>query len=337
MPLKRKYTTELMVVALVYGYVLVRPQELRLVDLPRADETYLYLIGSRPRVTIDPASAMYFDGEIRVDGRLPIKERTQDFRATIMHALGPRVFIESKYPFDNYAFRRFGEPPLATGVVANMPLGRGVVGIPAAADNFNVLYVGQAYGKEGERSSVQRLKSHSTLLRILADATPDVQIWLALCRIDDLTLMATMNGIEDGQVAGKDDAEHYASALRWLNSRGPDRHEAVSLAEACLIRYFKPSYNIQLKNSFPQPQHAVLTALAELDLHSVAVELQMQDLEMLVGNNNVQHARWHAQMFETHFDPRRGPILDLLRPPRGAPKSTDTGPVAGKPLRRGDC
>jgi hypothetical protein len=186
--------------------------------------------------------------------------------------------------------------------------------MPDAAKVFNVLYVGQAYGKEGERSSIQRLREHSTLQRILSEATPDVQIWLALCRIDDLTLMGAMPGVGQGRVTEDEDAAHHAKAVRWLHSRRPDRREAVSLAEACLIRYFRPKYNTQLKHSFPQPGQAVLTALAELDLNSVAVELQFQDLRVLAGNEYVKPGTWHAQTFETHFEPGRGPMLDLLAP-----------------------
>lgn len=311
----RKYETELMVLALAYGYILVRPQELDDIDVPRADETYLYLIGSRPRLTLDPLSAMYFEGEIRVTGYLPNRAERREFQVVIQHTFGEKYFLDCPYPYDQYAIRRFGaSEPIASGVASNIAIA-GARGVPQEAREFTVLYVGQAYGKKGERSSVQRLRNHGTLQRILADVAPDRQIWLALCRLDDLTLTGVMSGSGRAEVTGEADGEHHLRALRWLHSRGADRREAVSLAEACLIRYFRPAYNSQLKHSFPQPQHAVLTALAELDLNSVGMELQLQDLGILAGNEHVAMGNWHAQAFETHFDTSRGPLLESVATP----------------------
>lgn len=321
-PVERKYETELMVLALAYGYILVRPQDLDTVNVERADETYIYLIGSMPRVTLDPASAMSFDGEIRVNGRLSVRGGAEEFQAVIKHAYGEGVFIDCPYPHDEYSIRRFGERPMLTGVVANMRTPRsGVSGLPVNSRNFKVLYVGQAFGKGGERSSIHRLKSHSTLQNILAEATPDVQIWLVLCRLDDLTLTGAMGAIGSAKIQGDSDFRHHHDALKWLNSQGSDRREAVSLAEACLIRYFRPRYNSQLKETFPQPQHAVLKSLDELDLNSVAVELQLQDLAISAGNETVKAGNWHAAPYEIHFDSDREPILDSA----WMPSTTDEG------------
>lgn len=314
----RKYTTELMVLALAYGYILVRPQDLDNIDVPGADETYLYLIGTRPRAMLDPSSVMYFDGEIRATGVLPLHSDRQDFRAVVKHAFDHRYFLDCPYPYDQYEIRRFGrKEPIAGGVISNMGIA-GALGIPSQAQDFTVLYVGQAYGRAGERSSLQRLRSHATLQRILAEATPDQQVWLALCRLDDLTLSSFTNKPGPAEVTGTDDVEHHLEALRWLKSQGPDRPEAVSLAEACLIRYFQPRYNKQLKASFPKPQHAILGTLKDLDLNSVGVELQLQGLGIRAGSDGVKMGNWHAQMFEIHFDSTRGPLLDIAIPPSTA-------------------
>ena len=64
----------------------------------------------------------------------------------------------------------------------------------------------------------------------------------------------------------------------------PGGKEAVDLAEAGLIRFFEPAYNVQLKSTFPEDGHAVLRALNRFDLHAVAVELQAQHLGVLVGS-----------------------------------------------------
>jgi hypothetical protein len=310
----RKYAAELMVGVMTYGYVLVRPQELGEVEGPRTDETHIYLIGTRPRVTIDPASVM-----MRADGLTATcqwwdRDTAHSFRIVGKHNLGSRVFLESAYPYTDFAIRSVGDrEPLVAGPVINL-YAKDFRGFPPECRDLQVLYVGKAYGEDGSRSSLDRLPSLATLQRILTDVTPDRQVWLILARIDDLTINGGFNASGEGSVDEDEDTKHYARALRWLNSDFATRKESVDLAEAGLIRYFKPRYNTQLRESFPSKGHSVIQSLKDLDLNSFVVELQLQDLHIYAGNEAVKPANFHAQLFEINFEADRGPMLDILQP-----------------------
>lgn len=57
--------------------------------------------------------------------------------------------------------------------------------------NFEVLYVGQAFA-EGKRTAIDRLKSHSTLQKILAETMsdyPDDQVFIFNLVYDDYDLL----------------------------------------------------------------------------------------------------------------------------------------------------
>ena len=152
----RKYAAELMVGVMTYGYVLVRPQELGEVEGPRTDETHIYLIGTRPRVTIDPASVM-----MRADGLTATcqwwdRDTAHSFRIVGKHNLGSRVFLESAYPYTDFATRSVGDrEPLVAGPVINL-YAKDFRGFPPECRDLQVLYVGKAYGEDGSRSSLDR-------------------------------------------------------------------------------------------------------------------------------------------------------------------------------------
>lgn len=310
----RKYTAELAVGVMAYGYVLVRPRDLAQVDAPRADETHIYLIGTRPRVTIDPTSAQVHSSGFSATCETTVGGNREIFRIDLEYDLGPGMLLESSYPYTEFAVRKFGDfDPVLSGSVVNL-CSLGAKGFPAACSNFHVLYVGKAFGTNGERSSTDRLTNHATLQRILAKITPDLEVWLILARIDDLTIMGGIDPSGPGVVSDDEEGMHYAEALRWLHSDVAKRKETVDVAEGGLIRYFEPQHNIQLKSTFPAPDQAGLKALERFDLHAVTVELQVQDLGVLVGSEATEYANWHAQSFEVHFDASRGPFLELFEP-----------------------
>lgn len=45
--------------------------------------------------------------------------------------------------------------------------------IEHGAQNFEVLYIGQAYGRNGERNALDRLRRHETLQRIALEGIPN--------------------------------------------------------------------------------------------------------------------------------------------------------------------
>jgi hypothetical protein len=94
----------------------------------------------------------------------------------------------SEWPYEEYVILDEQEN-LAHGGVVAMILNF-LTDPPDALLLHEVLYVGQAFGSDGDRSAWDRLKSHSTLQRIYSETRPDKEIWLTLCEIAGLGALA---------------------------------------------------------------------------------------------------------------------------------------------------
>ena len=114
----------------------------------------------------------------------------------------------------------------------------------------NVLYIGQAQGKDGNRNTKNRLVSHSTLQRILADVN-DYQISYDLRIISfgiSENLMWTNLTTEETSNASLNDI--YSLENNQFNF-SINFSDTINLVEAKLINYFKPSrYNKDFVKNF---------------------------------------------------------------------------------------
>ncbi|MFX9209017.1 hypothetical protein ABTN67_21890, partial [Acinetobacter baumannii] len=68
-------------------------------------------------------------------------------------------------------------------------------------------YVGQAFA-EGKRTAIDRLKSHSTLQKILAETMsdyPDDQVFIFNLVYDDYILLTSFDGRDKTSITGEED------------------------------------------------------------------------------------------------------------------------------------
>lgn len=147
-------------------------------------------------------------------------------------------------------------------------------------DNLEVLYVGQGYGKEGERLSIDRLQDHKTLQRILADTLhrkPDHEILLLLFRYEHYKLHTSTAGDLSVEPTATD--EESLNYVRESMNAKFSRKNRISLSEAGLIRYFEPEYNKIYKNTFPSEKHKVLKELLDVDFSGLVVEINTESIK----------------------------------------------------------
>lgn len=118
-----------------------------------------------------------------------------------------------------------------------------------------ILYVGQSYGKKGDRDALTRLKSHETLQKAMADISYEdinseivITLWEFTPR-----LLTSMDGRNEFLVTDKEDKQHFEKVLSapplYLDN------QIINVTEAALINYFKPMYNSDFKNNFPDVAH----------------------------------------------------------------------------------
>lgn len=143
---------------------------------------------------------------------------------------------------------------------------------------MEVLYIGQAFGEDGNRTAIDRLGSHSTLQKIYSEAmqrNPDSEIWILLASFQQKNI-STMNGmITMSQSNEKEDFN------RWMNFNNGENpfsdKQKINFTEAALIRTFIPQYNKEYKDTFPNPAHSSYSECYSLDLNAIVVEMDMTE------------------------------------------------------------
>ncbi|GAA1867296.1 hypothetical protein [Asanoa iriomotensis] len=227
-------------------------------------------------MSIDPSSIHLIDGWFTGILRIARQDEFDEVPFSMStRSLGRGPFTyESDWPHEEFSILD-GDGVACGGVVALAAPQFGM--IPARRIPHEVLYVGQAFGKKGERTAFDRLRSHSTLQKIYAEKSPDKEIWLHLCKVSDINLMMEFNPQIPTQTTDEEDEEHRNRALRRIHSAGFAQQEAIAIGEAGLIRYFQPKYNEKLRNNYPDPKHVHISTCYDLDLATIVVELQGQE------------------------------------------------------------
>jgi hypothetical protein len=192
-----------------------------------------------------------------------------------------------------------------------------------------VLYVGQAFGKGGERTAFDRLKSHSTLQRIYAENRPDFDIWLTLCDIPDVTLLQDIDPKVSAEVTGDDDLAHATDVIKRAHDPRFVYRGALTMAEAGLIRYFMPHYNVMYKNSYPDSEHVHLSEAYGLDLVELIVEFHGFSVSMSYGTERQPPSPFHLARFPLRE--AGGLVALLMEDVSRLPPGTDSEPLVHRP------
>ena len=253
---------------------------------------HLYLICKRPASAFDPTSLEY-------DGR--------EVSGTLVYKVAGKV---SKYPFrfgylldDNETAIEVAPYPHreiwaigADGDWTRQWPASWISGGNPALRKFEVLYVGQAYA-EGRRTAFDRLKSHSTLQKILADTHykyPDDEVSVFTFEYAPYRLFTVFDGID--QKAIRD--ERDTSRLESIFETPLTMHQQICLAEAGLIRYFRPPYNEIYKDSFPASDQKILNSCLELDFSALVVEIDTEEQAIQLFSAAVAPSEHHMAQFD---------------------------------------
>jgi hypothetical protein len=135
---------------------------------------------------------------------------------------------------------------------------------------FDIQYIGQAFGADGRRNALDRLKKHETLQKIAVQGVPEgYRLELILLEVVPATRVITVfNPKAEDKTQG---AERIRAGLDKLF--GTDEKERVSLFEAAFIRYFRPPFNEKFKDSFPSTNMKVLKDCYAKDFSAIIAEI----------------------------------------------------------------
>lgn len=163
--------------------------------------------------------------------------------------------------------------------------------------NFEVKYVGQAYGQDGSRNAIDRLLKHETLQKIALKGVPaGYRITLLMLSVQpNNQLITTINPFAKNTGAGEERIKQGLSKL--FNTTEEER---ISLYEAALIRYFYPDFNKEFKDSFPSINLKILRDCYEKDFSAVVAEICIDDLPFRLWSNAAKPTLYHIAQHDLH-------------------------------------
>ncbi len=165
------------------------------------------------------------------------------------------------------------------------------------AIKFEVKYVGQAYGKDGSRSAIDRLIKHETLQKISLMGVPQgYRLTLLLLEVEPSPkLITSINPFAKNTMEGEKRIEQGLSKL--FNTTEAER---ISLYEAALIRYFYPDFNKEFKDSFPSTNLKILRDCYEKDFSAVVAEICIDGLPFRLWSSAVEPKVNHIAKHDLH-------------------------------------
>lgn len=140
---------------------------------------------------------------------------------------------------------------------------------------FYIKYIGQAYGANGKRNVIDRLKKHEKLQQIsLTEKDDDKDLQIITLELAEHQLISHINPF--AQDTGKNTFDNRVNmGLDKLNNTLES--ELVTLYEAAFIRYFQPKYNKHFKNNFPSTNIRILQDCYKKDFQSLVAEISFDN------------------------------------------------------------
>jgi hypothetical protein len=296
---KKHYLSEFSVSLCTSNWLLISADQLtsggvmRTEDREIADQSHIYVVCRRPSLRFDPSSFKYLNQRAKGDLIYLIEGQENRVPFDIDFPLLDDALRADLSSHPHRELRTYGDqnkvvrylPANALSISQGQHLDR-----PELA-NLEVLYVGQSFAS-GNRSAFERLQSHSTLQKILAEAayeSPDGEIVVAMFKYEPYRVLSLFDGRAKDAICDERDSRRFFSILE----RPLKMSQQISLAEAALIRYFKPRYNKIYKSKFPSSKQKVLASCYELDFSALTVEINTDDLHFRLFSEGVEPSMHH--------------------------------------------
>jgi uncharacterized protein len=260
--------------------------------LDRVQHCHIYLLGKRPRVSLVPGTIEVSDLLLRFEVTYRIRGVAFSHRV----AMPRSVFSASEASFEagSYPHRELislddqGEVAAKTLIANFVHL---FEEIPAEAKDLEILYV----GKGTRDSASDRLRSHSTLQKILGDIgsnDPDSEVFILIYSFE-----FKKPGI--AQPGGQTDLAAERAHLQAVHSFKPTRDQEIALIEGACIAYFRPSrYNAQLLD-FPRNSPKSVGETRAGDFFAILVDLDNDPIGgVRTFSDNVNAASHHSIMVD---------------------------------------
>lgn len=299
--------------------MLLQQEELKRVgELNYFDESspcHIYMITRRPRITIDPNRFHIDKSQIIFPFRIQRRDQYEDLMITVPNKYQTtNIKISSDYPY-NYLILKENERRIFSGKTYILLHQFGYQYKDYL--NLEVLYIGQSYGVDGARTAPERLQNHSTLQSIYAEAmtkNPDFEIFLILASFEQYLLASFDGTMKIDKEKSQKDKIHLDNVIESVYRKGLNKQQVINFTEAALIRYFKPPYNIEYKNTFPNPAHSTYSECYDIDLNTISIEVDTRYINCQLFSETVDPKWIHLQDFFLHSKKERKNMFEFDNP-----------------------
>lgn len=277
----------------------------------------IYFVLQRPKVTIVPDSVK-INGN-KADFDLIIHHHTNGGiipMSIILEKAKSEVKFQTKYPYNIFAFSDrngvlFGTRP---GTLIDSSLVQNNLDLPIL--DYEILYIGQAYGNDGRRTALDRLSSHETLQKIYTHSlshNPDSDIWIMLTNFVQESILISA-GSDLIKVNKKDIKTEEEKAEHFFKNNGfsISEKQKINFTEAALIRYFQPKYNIEFKDCFPSSKHKSYSECYSLDIKALTVEVDTSENVRKIYTEKSGRKQHHMKMYEFNSDADRISLMEIF-------------------------
>ncbi|MFD2943292.1 hypothetical protein [Flavobacterium notoginsengisoli] len=277
---------------------------------------HIYFILKRPKVTINPDSFKSRGKKVKFDFIIHHQDGygIVHLNAEFLEAKSKLELI-TEYPYNLFAIMEkekthiFARPSTlidSNGISDN---------INPDILNYEVLYIGQAYGKNGKRTAIKRLFKHETLQKIYTHSltqNPESDIWIMLTSFSQADMLLSIgknhiNHIRNSYKRDKNLVEHF------FNNKGfkISENQKINFTEAALIKYFEPTYNLDFKKNFPDKKHKSYSECYKLDIRALNIELDTSEHIRNLYSKKAGNKNNHSAMFNFENDSDRISFLDM--------------------------
>lgn len=282
-----------------------------LVEELRAYPLHIYMICRTPAIRLDNSKTVVTKDKVQLTFYTNIKGTRKEIEIdTVNNSLQPVGHIECEYP---YNIVKVFKPDGTEHSISKATLLLRYLAFQKEKyfDEFDleVLYVGQAFGKDGNRITVDRLRTHEKAQRIYFDTQqkfPDHEVWFLAATFQPLlmTMFKPWGNVDPNAF------ESDLAAQQTVEETPISFDQQITITEAALIRYFNTrEYNKEYLN-FPAQEHASYDELYKLDFNSAGFEFTTESIYTRLWSQEVAPSFLHYQSFFLHSDTDRKSILN---------------------------
>jgi len=325
----RKYFSELAISFYSHGVLLVHPKHIQNIDktsgevLDIANSCHIYFIVKRPKVSFVPGS--FFISNDRMEGKLSYVSsgKRKETRFSFFGEPNFESVKVSEYPHNNMYLIKEGK------IISSSPAHLICMICNELDDeslrDLEVVYVGMSYG-DGERTAKDRLKSHSTLQKVLTDINyddPESEALIVMAEYASPQALIHFDGRDTDT-----DIENDRDIMDDLHKQQEEITEELKilLVEAGLIRYFQPKYNEKYKANFPMHNHRILNEVYEIDFGALSVEVNTEEINARLYSKSVGVGYHHIAHYDLHDIDERKSFFNFSEGKGGTSAKDFSGP-----------